>query len=201
MAAHRGDSASRKRQRIEEETEQALTEGYRGLRTYIDTHWVPALSSDVGTMIHRETHADHLFSDRPYTETCAYDTRWFAPDVLNAMHHAHPTSLLPSTGALHTGSSPHGLRLVGEADMATREQFNAALRGTLEGSHQARQVSIDMSRLVFLRAACAEDLVQLTLSASASPPVHVLCRPQQAHLLRRIGAEHPPHLVLSEVSC
>ncbi|WP_052865410.1 MEDS domain-containing protein [Streptomyces niger] len=194
-------TAARQWQRIEEETDQALDEGYRGLRTYIDMHWVPDLSADVDVMMHRETHADHLFADRPYTEICAYDTRWFAPDVLEAMHHAHPTSLLSHTGALHTESSPHGLRLVGEADVATREQFNAALRKTLAGKAQAGQVSVDMSRLVFLSAACAEDLVQLTCDASSPEHVRVLCRPQQAHLLRRVGAEHLSHLVLSEVSC
>lgn len=194
-------TAARQWQRIEEETEQALDEGYRGLRTYIDMHWVPDLSADVEVMMHRETHADHLFTERPYIEICAYDTRWFAPEVLTAMHQAHPTSLLPHLGALHAGPTPHGVRLVGEADMATREQFNAALRAALADTTDDRQVSLDLSRLVFLSAACAEDLLRLACDASTREPVHVLCRPQQAHLLRRIGAEHLPHLALSEVSC
>ncbi|MFI9025168.1 MEDS domain-containing protein [Streptomyces sp. NPDC053560] len=197
---HEQFTAARQWQRIEEETDQALAEGYRGLRTYIDMHWVPDLNADVAVMMHRETHADHLFADRPYTEICAYDVRWFAPDVLEAMHHAHPTSLLSRTGALYAEASPHGLRLVGEADMATREQFHAALRETLASSTRARQVSVDMSRLVFLSAACAEDLVQLTRSASSSGPVRILCRPEQAHLLRCVGAENLSHLVLREVS-
>ncbi|WP_368396702.1 MEDS domain-containing protein [Streptomyces sclerotialus] len=195
-------TAARQWQRIEEETEQALDEGYRGLRTYIDMHWVPDLSADVDVMMHRETHADHLFTDRPYTEICAYDTRWFAPEVLEAMHHAHPTSLLPGLGTLHADASPHGVRLVGEADVATREQFNIALREALPSDAEPRQVSIgiDLSRLVFLSAACAEDLLRLTCSASRHEPVRILCRPQQANLLRRVGAEHLSHLVLNEVS-
>lgn len=95
-------TADRQMGRLEEETGFAAHEGYTGLRTFIDMHWVPDLGGDIDPMIHRETHADHLFTGQPYTEICAYDRRWFTPDVLDAMRDAHPCRIPGTPGDLHT---------------------------------------------------------------------------------------------------
>jgi anti-anti-sigma regulatory factor len=193
-----GFTSDRQWQRITEETDRALAEGYSGLRTYIDMHWVGDLGADVGAMMHRESHAEHLFTDRPYTEICAYDSRWFTPGVLRAMHEAHPCRLLPRLGALHVEHATGTVRLAGEADLATREQFIDAVRQGLRRGEGAPMLTVDLSRLVFLGVACAVDLLQL-VPAHARGPVHVHCPPAAARILRRAGADQVPHLVISEV--
>lgn len=186
-------------ERITEETDRALAEGYSGLRTYIDMHWVGDLGADVEVMMHRESHAQHLFTDRPYTEICAYDSRWFEPGVLRAMHEAHPCRLLPRLGALHTEQSEGVVRLVGEADLATREEFIGAVREGIRRSKESRQpLIVDLSGLVFLGVACAVDLLRLVLEHPQGS-VRVDCPPTQARILRRAGAGQVPHMVISEV--
>ncbi|MGW6057302.1 MEDS domain-containing protein [Streptomyces sp. NPDC055189] len=185
-------------ERIEQETDKAVDEGYSGLRTYIDMHWVGHLGADVKVMMHRESHAQHLFTDRPYTEICAYDSRWFDPDVLTAMHEAHPCRLLPHLGALHVEYADGMLQVAGEADLATREQFIGALRHALRRSEDSRSLTVDLSGLVFLGAACAVDLLRLVLD-HPHRPVRVDCPPTPARILRRAGANQVPHLVINEV--
>lgn len=186
-------------ERITQETDRALAEGYSGLRTYIDMHWVGELDADVGVMMHRESHAQHLFTDRPYTEICAYDSRWFDPGVLTAMHEAHPCRLLPCLGALHAEQAEGMVQLVGEADLATREEFIGAVREGLRRSEESRQsLVVDLSGLVFLGVACAVDLLRLVLEHPHGP-VRVTCPPTQARILRRAGADQVPHMVISEV--
>ncbi|MEU5951138.1 MEDS domain-containing protein [Streptomyces sp. NPDC047525] len=185
-------------ERITEETDRALAEGYSGLRTYIDMHWVGALGADVEVMMHRESHAQHLFTDRPYTEICAYDSRWFDPGVLEAMHEAHPCRLLPRLGALHVEQAEGLVQLVGEADIATREEFIGAVREGLRHSENSRPLTVDLSGLVFLGVACAVDLLRLVLEHPHGP-VRVHCPPTQARILRRAGADQVPNMVISEV--
>ncbi|MFC8128338.1 MEDS domain-containing protein [Streptomyces sp. NPDC057302] len=187
-------------ERIAQETDRALAEGYSGLRTYIDMHWVGDLGADVDVMMHRESHAQHLFADRPYTEICAYDSRWFEPDVLTAMHQAHPCRLLPRLGDLHTEHAEGVVQLAGEADIATRERFIGAVREGLRRSESSGQpLTVDLSDLIFLGVACAVDLLRLVLEHPHGP-VHVHCPPAQARILRRAGADQVPHVVISEVA-
>ncbi|MEK8169285.1 MEDS domain-containing protein [Streptomyces sp. M19] len=61
----RAFTAARQTGRLREETDRAVGEGFTGLRTYIDMRWVADLDVDIATMVDRETHADHLFDDRP----------------------------------------------------------------------------------------------------------------------------------------
>ncbi|MEV0126702.1 MEDS domain-containing protein [Streptomyces sp. NPDC050703] len=185
-------------QRISEETDQALAEGYRGLRTYIDMHWVSDLNADVGMVQWRESHAHHLFADRPYTEICAYDSRWFTPDVLTAMHEAHPRRLLPVLGALHVEHAPGAVRLAGEADLATRQEFIGALHDALRRLDDGAELTVDLSDLIFLSAACAVDLLRL-VHADGQGHIRVRCGPVPARLLKQAGADDMPQLPLSEV--
>ncbi|MEU6678765.1 MEDS domain-containing protein [Streptomyces sp. NPDC046925] len=185
-------------ERITEETDKALDEGYSGLRTYIDMHWVRDLGADVEVMMHRESHAQHLFTDRPYTEICAYDTRWFDPDVVRAMHEAHPCRLLPRLGVLRVEHADGVVHMVGEADLATRDEFIGAVREGLRRSGDSRSLTVDLSGLVFLAVVCAVDLLRLVLE-DAHGPVRVDCASTPARILHRAGADQVPHLAINEV--
>ncbi|MGI5467502.1 MEDS domain-containing protein [Streptomyces sp. CA-132043] len=194
-------TADRQWSRLREETAQAVADGYTGLRTFIDMHWVPALGADVRTMMHRESNAHDLFTGRPYSEICAYDRRWFTPEVLTAMAEAHPRNLLERLGALHTERAPDGaLRFVGEADAAMKQRFLTALELALLQSADAGRLVLDLTRLHFLSVGCAAGLLSLVREAGGHHRVGIRCGPVHIGLLRRLGAESIPRLTLSEVA-
>ncbi|WP_030610758.1 MEDS domain-containing protein [Streptomyces sclerotialus] len=194
-------TADRQWSRLREETAQAVADGYTGLRTFIDMHWVPELGADVHTMMHRESNADDLFKGRPYSEICAYDRRWFTPEVLAAMAEAHPRNLLERLGALHTERAPDGaLCLVGEADTATKQLFLTTLELALAQSAGAGRLVLDLNRLHFLSVGCATGLLTLVQDANGHHRVDVRCGPVQHKLLQRLGAASISRLTLSEVA-
>ncbi|GAA2446110.1 MEDS domain-containing protein [Streptomyces macrosporus] len=187
----------RQTRRLREETERAVREGYAGLRAYIDMAWVRDLGADIETVMHRESHAGHLFADGRYTEVCAYDRRRFDDAVLTAMRKAHPVDLLERPGDLAAVCGADEVRLVGDADLATREEFRAALRTVPVGDGDAPPVRVDLSELCFLDIGCAALL--LRHAATGTRRVEVRCGAAQADLLRRLGSSTLGNLVVTEV--
>lgn len=194
---HRRFTHERQWQRITEETESALAQGHRGLRTFIDMHWVADLEADVEAMMYRESHAEHLFTGRPYTEICSYDERAFAPDVLAAMRRAHPRQLLDRLGVFTARHGPGTLRLIGEADLATREPFIAALRGAFARTAAARRLRVDLTPLAFLSVGCAADILAQS-ARSAHERIELHCTADQARILKAVGAGQLTRLELTE---
>ncbi|UNO43670.1 MEDS domain-containing protein [Streptomyces sp. MST-110588] len=187
--------------RLREETDRARDEGFTGLRTFIDMHWVPDLDADVGVMMHRETHAQELFEGRPYSEICAYDRRWFGREVLTAMDEAHPRGLLERLGSLRSVRGGDGaLHFIGEADAAARGSFATALEIALAVTAGDRRLTVDLTRLHFLSVGCATALLTLTGAATRHDLVEVRCDRLQARTLRRLGAAAVPRLATLEVA-
>lgn len=184
-------------QRIREETALAGRQGYTGLRTFIDMHWVPDLDADIDVMTHRESHAGHLFTDGSYSEICAYDRRVFDEDVLARMCRAHPVNLLTRLGELRTVYGDGTLRLIGEADLATGEQFGAAVREALTSTADAGKLVVDLTRLSFLSVRCADDLLRLVRAADGHDRVEVRCESGQLRVLRALGEHGSARLVLT----
>ncbi|MFH8405676.1 MEDS domain-containing protein [Streptomyces sp. NPDC018019] len=186
--------------RLSSETARAADQGFTGLRTFIDMRWVPDLDADVRVMMHRETHADALFEDRPYSEICAYDRRWFDRGVLHAMDRAHPRSLLERLGTLRTVRGGDGsVHFVGEADATARSAFTTALELALSGSAAARRLTVDLTRLHFLSVGCATALIALADRADGHHVVEVRCDRLQARTLHRLGAGVVPRMRMMEV--
>jgi anti-anti-sigma regulatory factor len=194
-------TAVRQQGRLAEETERAVRDGYAGLRAYIDMHWVRDMGAPIDVMMHRESHADHLFAGRPYAEICAYDRRWFTGDVLDAMAEAHPRNLLTRLGALYATHTDGLLRLLGEADLSTRERFRALVEHALRRTAKGGRLVLALRDLHFLDIGCAMELLSL-VAAAGNRGVHVEVRCSDFHitLLRRLGAASVPGLVLIEVS-
>lgn len=194
-------TAVRQQGRIAEETDRAVRDGYAGLRAYIDMHWVRDMGAPIDVMMHRETHADHLFTGRPYAEICAYDRRWFTGDVLDAMAQAHPRNLLSRLGALYATHSGGLLRLLGEADLGTRERFRTVVGRALERTAEGGRLVLALRDLHFLGAGCATDLLSLAAAAGdREVRVEIRCSAFHMTLLRRLGAASVPGLALIEVS-
>jgi len=89
---------------------------------------------------------------------------------------------------------PPGLR-VGDADVATRASFTAAVTAALDAAPGS--ALLDLSRLSFLSAGCARDLLRLA-EAHAPGRVIVRCATAHARTLRQLGAARVPGLILTE---
>ncbi|MGV9884057.1 MEDS domain-containing protein [Streptomyces sp. NPDC003006] len=181
-------TAAQQWRRIVEETESARAHGFTGLRTYIDMGWVADLEADLDVMMARERQAEHLFTSGLYSEICAYDRDRFPQEVLEAMCRAHPQNLLPALGRLRTRLAGRTLRLVGEADLATREQLTRALTDAVRSPDAQTGLTIDLDGVVFLGVECARELVRTMGLATPHRPVRVRCARRCAETLRHLGA-------------
>jgi anti-anti-sigma regulatory factor len=175
-------------QRVREETEAARRDGYSGLRAYIDMGWLDGLGIGPDAMLERERSRGHLFTDGFYSEICAYDRRRFSAAFLDAVCRTHPHNLLSSLGQLHSLHDTGTLRLIGEADMATRDRFLEALSAGLSHTGTGPRLTVDLTGLTFLGTECAADLVDVLGSAPGRRTVRVRCTAHNAALLYRLGA-------------
>lgn len=171
-----------------EEIDRARRQGYAGLRAAIDMAWVHEWGMPVDGVMHRETHVDALFARRQYAELCSYDRRRFAPEVIEAMRVGHSMVLLERPGDLAAYHSINGLHLIGDADVATRDRFLAALRTALTDAAAVGRVLLDLTRLVFMSAGCAAELLRLVAQAGDYERVDVHCTPFHAQVLRKLGS-------------
>jgi anti-anti-sigma regulatory factor len=187
-------SAARQLVRLREATAEAGREGYAGLRLFIDMRWVHDLGLGTEQMMAWEAGADELFTTAEFAAVCSYDRRAFAPEVVEAMRTGHPVALLGRPGELRAYRSDQGCHLIGDADIATRSSFRAALSAALDAA-AADSVLLDLSRLCFLSAGCAADLLRLS-TASGCQQVVVRCSAVQARTLRRLGVDDLPWLLV-----
>ena len=190
-------TALRQMNRLREETERACQEGFTGLRTVIDMAWVQDLGADVEDVMRREKHANPLFGSRRYAEVCTYDRRCFDPGVVEEMRLSHPVALLERPGDLQAHHAPGELYLIGDADVVTGDILRAAVSLAFDAP-PGRQALVDLTRLCFLSAGCAGDLLRHIGQASACDKVVVRCRPPQARILRGLRAMWTDRLELEE---
>lgn len=192
-------TAERQISRLFEEIERARDEGYAGLRSAIDMAWVHECGLPVEVVMHRETHADALFARGWYAELCGYDRRRFDPEVIEAMRVGHPVALLERPGDLEAHHSINGIRLIGDADMATRDRFTAALSKAFDDAAATGRLLLDLSRLAFLSAACAADLLGLAERADGYERVDVHCSRFHAQVLHKLGSAGVGRLTVTTV--
>ncbi len=194
----RAFTARRQLSRLREETARARWEGYAGLRAFIDMAWVRDLGVDVEGVMRREKTAGGLFASRRYAEICSYDRRSFAPAVVEEMRASHPVTLLERPGELQAWHSHDEVHLIGDGDVLTRERFRDAIQVVLR-SAAGGQVLVDLSRLCFLSAGCAGDLLRLVARADGCERVVVCCSGPHARTLDHLGAARIGRLVLDEL--
>jgi len=190
-------TARRQLERLGEETELARQQGFAGLRTVIDMAWVRDLRMDVEGVMHREKNTGSLFDGNRYAEICTYDRRRFDSAVLEEMRVSHPVALLERPGDLQAHHAPGELYLIGDADMATGDIFRAAVSLAFE-TPPGRQALLDLTRLCFLSAGCAGDLLRLIAQAGDCDKVVVRCRRSQARVLRRLRVMWSDALLVEE---
>jgi len=191
-------TARRQLSRLREETAQARWEGYAGLRTFIDMAWVRNLDMDVDAVMRREKTVGGLFASRRYAEICSYDRRDFAPGVVEDMRVSHPVALLERPGELQAWHSAGEVHLIGDGDLLTRPRFRDAVQAALAAG-AGGWVLVNLSRVCFMSAGCAGDLLRLIAQADGYDKVVVRCAGLHARTLRHLGAARIGRLVLDEL--
>lgn len=121
--------------------------------------------------------------------------------AVEQMRVSHPAALLERPGELqawHSGGYPGGeVHLVGEGDLLTRPRFRAAIQAAV-ASAAAGPVLVDLSRLCFLSAGCAGDLLRLIARADGHEGVVVRCSSLHARTPRQLGAARIGRLLVDE---
>jgi anti-anti-sigma regulatory factor len=190
-------TARRQMSRLREETARARWEGYSGLRAFIDMAWVRDMGVDAGAVMRREKTAGGLFTARRYAELCSYDRRGFPPAVVAEMRASHPVAVLERPGELEAWHAAGEVHLIGDGDLLTRPRFRDAVRAALAAG-AGGWVLVDLSRLCFMSAGCAGDLLRLVARADGCDKVVVRCSGLHARTLRHLGAAGIGRLVLDE---
>jgi len=102
--------------------------------------------------------------------------------------------------AWHSSREVH---LVGDGDLLTRQRFRDAIRAAVNpapGGWSGGWVLVDLSRLCFLSAGCAGDLLQLVAQADGLERAVVRCSGLHAKTLRQLGAARVGRLLLDELA-
>jgi hypothetical protein len=166
-----------------------LAEGYAGLRSASEMSLALAPIEHLGQAVEYEIalHAS-LFSGQSarYTALCYWDERLFGgTDAMKEARSVHPVIVLGRLGALHATVSGNRVSLTGESDLASRTEFDEALR-SLAGLPGGTLV-LDITDLSFFDAHSAGAIVRL--AAGLTPPrrLEVHCRGAQRRLLHLLG--------------
>ncbi|HEY7276330.1 MAG TPA: MEDS domain-containing protein [Trebonia sp.] len=167
-----------------------LAEGYTGLRSASEMSLALAPIDHLGQAVEYEIalHAS-LFSEQQrsrYTALCYWDERLFGEtDAMKEARSVHPVVLLPRIGTLHATVSGNRVSLTGESDLASRDEFDAALR-TL-AVLPATTLVLDVADLSFFDAYSASAVLRLAAELTAPRRLEVHCRGAQRRLLHVLG--------------
>jgi anti-anti-sigma regulatory factor len=176
-------------------TEDASVMGFSGLRAVGDMSWAVEPGVDPEELIDYETGLTPLFADIGFTAICEYDRRLFPPGLMGRVGACHPTEILQSLDALHITRTGTILHLAGNADLATREQFDTELHRSLNGLGPPPRL-VDLTALSFIDAHCATTLVRLAAALPHPARLAVHCPATHARVLRLCGAGAVPQLTL-----
>jgi hypothetical protein len=167
-----------------------LAEGYTGLRSASEMSLALAPIDHLGQAVEYEIalHAS-LFSEQQrscYTALCYWDERLFGgTDAMKEARSVHPVVLLPRIGTLHVTASGNRVSLTGESDLASRAEFDAALR-SLAGL-PADTLVLDIADLSFFDAHSASAVLRLAAGLTSPRRLEVHCRGAQRRLLHLLG--------------
>jgi hypothetical protein len=166
-----------------------LAEGYTGLRSASEMSLALAPIEHLGQAVEYEIalHAS-MFSGQStrYTALCYWDERLFGgTDEIKEARSVHPVIVLDRLGALHVTVSGNRVSLTGESDLASRTEFDEALR-SLAGLPGTTLV-LDITDLSFFDAHSAGAVVRLAAGLTLPRRLEVHCRSSQRRLLHLLG--------------
>lgn len=185
------------------ELQRVREQGFTKLRVIADMSWAfrPARVSGAERLAWYEAQANRVFAGGDATVVCLYDRRLVAADELDRIAMAHHGSTLdaatgdpwPQLRLQHT-ADPRGLRIIGEADLATREALVAVFAGLAKDvAADDRPITVDVSELSFADGAAAQALVSAARTAPAGMRV-VGASTTLAKLISLVGGDDVPGL-------
>jgi anti-anti-sigma regulatory factor len=185
------------------ELQQARDEGYGNVRVIADMSWAfrPLRVSAAERLAWYEAQANRVFAGGDATVICLYDRRRVDADELDRIAMAHHGSTLthvngcpwPQLRLLHT-TDPPGLRIIGEADLATREALLAVLTGLAKDlAADDRPITVDVGELSFADGGAAQALVCAARTAPAGMRI-VGASATLARLISLVGGRDVPGL-------
>jgi hypothetical protein len=169
----------------------AVRAGYCGMRAASEMSLALApvdrlkQAMEYETLLHETLFAGQ--AARRCTAMCMWDERLFRGEpTMDAVRAIHPVTVLSQPGTLHVAVTTVGVRLTGDSDMATREEFTAALR--VLALRPAATLVLDIADLSFLDVYSASRV--LRLAAGLVPPrrLEVRCRNMHRRMLHALGA-------------
>ncbi len=182
---------------ILEMIELAGREGYSGVRASDDMAWALRPGINVDQLIRYEEAAHRrLFAGSQLIGMCQYDRKRFGKQLAATMSAVHPVTVVESVGTLRVTPTNSGLRIAGEADLATRQQLMAALHGAKTGA--SGRLVLDLTELSFMDAHCAGAIITMAAAMSGHDRLEVRCGPSHRRIFHLLGAATIPHLILPE---
>lgn len=137
--------------------QQAVADGFRGLRAIVDSSWALRNGLDIDAVVAYERTVHTLFATHPVSAICLYDERLWPGEAILAAAEAHPAILcggwhhhLPSRATDELAlafTEPRCLRVAGTVDLGTVARFADALR---LGSRGRGDLTLDLTELRFL---------------------------------------------------
>ncbi|GGY08070.1 hypothetical protein GCM10010358_71460 [Streptomyces minutiscleroticus] len=175
---------------------RARAQGFTGVRIVADMGWAAGSGVDHDVLVEYESRLSTVLADLNLTAVCEYDQRLFDERLLQRIGRAHPKKVLPRLDALEFTRVGTELWAAGEADLATRDEFDAVLADALAGPD--RITVLDLCELCFMDGHSARTIVRLARRRPAGRLLTVRCLPIQNQLLRLCNASAVPHLVVQE---
>jgi hypothetical protein len=178
----------------------SIADGFSGLRGASEMSLALAPVDHLDQTVEYETALhDAFFSgqpDRRYTALCYWDDRLFGgTQAMAGAHAVHSVTVLPRAGALHVAPTADGITITGDTDLATRDEFDAALREL--GRRSPPRLVLDLSDLSFLDAYSAAAVLRLAAGLPAPRRLEVRCRGEHRRLLQLLGSTSLGRLSIS----
>ncbi|GAA4470621.1 hypothetical protein GCM10023170_087760 [Phytohabitans houttuyneae] len=178
------------------EVDEAARQGYTGLRLTADMSWATR-PAGAEQLLGFETEMADLFSDGRLSLICQYDRDRFDAVTLAFAATAHTKTV--AAQVYHDGPllricrqySPTGVRVAGELDFRHQAVLEKALA---ESRRLDRHMSVNLSALSYIDAACATAIVQAAMRLPASRRMTVTCQGLVAKMLDLVGGRDTPRL-------
>ncbi|WP_086055187.1 MEDS domain-containing protein [Protofrankia coriariae] len=184
-------------QRYREQIELSYRQEYPGLRACADMAWALDPDMDLDQLVTYEHKLKVLFTDPRCSVICCYDRKRFSREMLDRMDGVHPMAVLEGIGSLDIAYTDSGLKLAGEVDLSTREQFIGGLEQAF--ARFGDRLLLDLADLSFLDAHGAGAIIRLAAEMPPGGRLEIRCSTRQAYVLRILGAESIPWMVLTKV--
>lgn len=180
----------------------AVADGYSGLRVAADMSWAGIVPESGEDLIRYEHTLDSVLEKYPAVVVCQYDRRIFSEAALASLQAAHNSEARPNP--LHESMQlsiereydPHGLRVAGEIDISNRAAFRSAIAQLAASPEQ--HIVVDLAGVEYMDAASIAALALAALNAPAGS-MHVRLSGALGRVFRTAMPTLPHGLTVEEV--